>query len=679
MVAGSKDLPDIKSLIAKMQIYNATEDSFKEAVREAADAGVNPLRHGAVVEYLRKSGQQDLADYVEGIGESGFRGLLSHYGVIGEQEGGEAEVPAVPPTGEEIFAAMLDAFEQDVNLGDKRKLVKWMRDNQHEGVARWLEVLDRADFFRTLSKFFGNLGRVRERLPAEMSQSISEQVIRPEVPPSGKPPEERPEEEPEEMPPKPPDLNAIIMDAYLEGVDVSRRSQLVKELDKGGYEESAEFIDSLSLSDFYKMLAEFFSGLAKALEESDGRSAMRRLTEQADPRREWLWMSASERAEAMMAGGIPPDEADLFGGYDWHELPEYVQKAFRMGLAMVTERRKRAEIELPFRRGKMSKMFSKLEAPEELLPAEIEEAVRVAERLCGEFGLEEASKRAAKEMGEKKGMPESVVADLERFLRRAMQETLGQETAPAPVTSKVPGKEIKPTDEKPEKKVPETTKEEISPEAREFISRKIRILRREGYPQKQAVAIAYRMARDAGYKVPEPSEGYDADGSECPEDEPSKVSEEILGYIRRLALMPSRFMGESKVPPPKAVLIEASTSGGGGSGVAPSGVSGAPGVGILDVFSYGGYLEKTLPYLIASTVSRMDEEDRVKFVNTFRKFVETNDIVHLTRLAGNLADIVEWGDASQEGAELVKTFRFLSDFLNMMKASVDYTKKAISV
>ena len=34
----------------------------------------------------------------------------------------------------------------------------------------------------------------------------------------------------------------------------------------------------------------------------------------------------------------------------------------------------------------------------------------------------------------------------------------------------------------------------ISPEKQRWISRKIRILRREGYPQDQAVAIAYRMA-----------------------------------------------------------------------------------------------------------------------------------------------------------------------------------------
>lgn len=38
--------------------------------------------------------------------------------------------------------------------------------------------------------------------------------------------------------------------------------------------------------------------------------------------------------------------------------------------------------------------------------------------------------------------------------------------------------------------------------ARDFIAKKIKKLLKEGYPQKQAVAIAYQYARDAGYKVP---------------------------------------------------------------------------------------------------------------------------------------------------------------------------------
>ena len=39
-------------------------------------------------------------------------------------------------------------------------------------------------------------------------------------------------------------------------------------------------------------------------------------------------------------------------------------------------------------------------------------------------------------------------------------------------------------------------------EAQKFVSNKIRKLRDEGYPQRQAVAIALEIARDKGYKVP---------------------------------------------------------------------------------------------------------------------------------------------------------------------------------
>ena len=42
----------------------------------------------------------------------------------------------------------------------------------------------------------------------------------------------------------------------------------------------------------------------------------------------------------------------------------------------------------------------------------------------------------------------------------------------------------------------------MTKEAKKFISGKISILVREGYPQIQAIAIAHDMARIAGYKVP---------------------------------------------------------------------------------------------------------------------------------------------------------------------------------
>lgn len=41
-----------------------------------------------------------------------------------------------------------------------------------------------------------------------------------------------------------------------------------------------------------------------------------------------------------------------------------------------------------------------------------------------------------------------------------------------------------------------------------YISRKIPILMDEGYPQKQAIAIAYSMARERGYDVPKDNPGH---------------------------------------------------------------------------------------------------------------------------------------------------------------------------
>lgn len=56
--------------------------------------------------------------------------------------------------------------------------------------------------------------------------------------------------------------------------------------------------------------------------------------------------------------------------------------------------------------------------------------------------------------------------------------------------------------------VPEKPKKEaakMTDEAQEFISKKIKTLMDEGYSQDQAIAIAYNMAREKGYDVPESS------------------------------------------------------------------------------------------------------------------------------------------------------------------------------
>jgi len=56
-------------------------------------------------------------------------------------------------------------------------------------------------------------------------------------------------------------------------------------------------------------------------------------------------------------------------------------------------------------------------------------------------------------------------------------------------------------------------KNPMTKKAKEFISEKIRILMREGYPQKQAIAIAYSMAVKAGYKIPKVKKGNPMEGS----------------------------------------------------------------------------------------------------------------------------------------------------------------------
>lgn len=48
-----------------------------------------------------------------------------------------------------------------------------------------------------------------------------------------------------------------------------------------------------------------------------------------------------------------------------------------------------------------------------------------------------------------------------------------------------------------------------SPEAQEWISKKIPVLVNEGYPLRQAVAIAHAMARKRGYRVPRKGMGCD--------------------------------------------------------------------------------------------------------------------------------------------------------------------------
>ena len=760
--APSKDvqpqIPKVGSLMAKMKIYNMREADYRAFLRAAMDRGIDTKSRAAFVEYLHAYQLEDAADFTEGIGEAGYQAILNHYGVIKEdpQDPAAAAAPAALPTDAEIMASILDAFEQDVNVCDKKRLIKFLKDAKNEAVAAWLESQETHGFYTLLSQFFGNLGKFRARMPEMMSASTeglqedapavspdkalepapgSEPKKEPAAAAEPAPPADEPQDEPASAPG---DVNTVLMDMYLEGVDVTRRAVLVGELDKAGHEGEAEYLNSLSLSAFYNLLSEFFRGLAKAMGESkdvkeardveskykgrdikvvrtdkqpsgdrlknaiyidgvyqeagffsadaavayaeklidggdvktegskrNGERKMATTTERTDmdkvAARTWGSMNHHDRVQALIDGGVSQNAANRAAEKDYEELGSDMQSAFMDALASVAES-KQAKAK--------AGAFKKFESPQELLPGEVTEAFEIAERLVKEYGISEAAKTAASRMGKKLKMPEGVVANLEKFLGLVMSECMengGFSATAAPVSP-----EKKAEIEKAKKKPEHDDEKPEDPEEKK---------------RKEAEA-AKKVAEHCGGDHPEPHA--EPEPEKKPEDdEPEKKKEpeddggmgESRGDMLRMALGPSKLklMGATKLESlraPKAIFIESSTSGG---GIGAQGVNGAPGVGMLDVFSYGGYLERALPYLLQATLSRMEEQDKANFLDVYHRFIGTDDMGQLTELAGKLADVVEYGDATQEGTELVKNLRFMGDFLNMMRSSVDFTKKALSL
>lgn len=97
----------------------------------------------------------------------------------------------------------------------------------------------------------------------------------------------------------------------------------------------------------------------------------------------------------------------------------------------------------------------------------------------------------------------------------------------------------------------------LTKKAREYISRKIPVLIREGYPQDQAVAIAYSMARKRGYKVPRrnPRCNHNPCDPVCPVRNPRKTQKNPLLQTLGLAANPSvkiPFRDGQKVPVERA-------------------------------------------------------------------------------------------------------------------------------
>jgi hypothetical protein len=764
------------SLIDKMKVYNMEEADFQQLMQAAMDSGADLYNYEAVMDWFRQEGKEDAAAYLEEIGAEGYKSLMGKYAQAEDETAPEQEPETDPgqeittepgaenppggaattlvPTGPEVMSALLDAFEGDINITDRKKLIKWLSDNKLAEMAKWMGNMPRHEFYKTVSSFFESLGRARQDMPNILSASKKEEQgpdplagapnpiaspaePAPEAPTAEEPPSEEPETEPEEEPekeePKKPlavdKMNTILMDLYIGGVDITRRAQLVDELEKTGLENEKAHVDSMSLPEFYDILSGFFHKLSQSLESRE---------------------EVSETA-----------------------------------------------LEFPGGRGKgrsMRKMFRKgkkfMESPEELFPSEIEEAVDSA---CGLYEggetIEEAAKKAAQKIGTAKKMPEALVNKIEKYLGKVMREGFMQapeEPEKPVITGTEDGEEDvdeakaemchmcggdgaiekgkkfidcpeckgtglsfeKEADEAfatkdpdlpqwmrakespvpPEQKDP-SEKPRMSKAARWWIrtAKEIRDTMAKGmaaieaskkaknpptpdeiekmYAAQEAEmeklfdqlsneyakddvggtdldTVRRRMQTFAAWTGVDPEKKFKATAVDMPEEEDSKEGEEDvedkendgLAEAQRLALMPSHLfkMKESRKPP-IGILFEQTVSGGG------TGVMGAPGVGMLDVFSYGGYLEKALPYLLQATMSRFDDDDRKKFTNLYNKIAETNDISELVELAGKLADTVEYGDATQEGAELVKTFRFMSDFLNMAKGSVDYAKKAIAL
>lgn len=764
------------------------------------------------------------------------------------------------PSDMEIMEALLDAFEDDTNLGDSKKSYNWLKRNGYEKVGEWLDKLNKHDYYRAMSSFFENLAKFRQRQPgmlsgmqeAEEAPSADIRLDDPSVPPAE--PDEEPSE-PEEKPTEKPsfDINSAVMDMYLEGIDITRRSQLIDSLEKNGYDVEVETINGMALPDFYSFLSDFFKQLASALqggedaalppvepepvatpeepvavepaeeptpaaeEEAvpgeeipveepaaepnalevelkglgasgpltladiaslalkyytittveDRAKAEAEIAEKAkvlgvemdpqasaafsagmsymekktlSPGAKWDQMTPELRSISLQDGGIDQVAADEYSKYDWDDpsLSYAAKEAFEEALALADP----VEMEsanMPQIRRKAMRQQVRITAPEELLPGEISEAERMA-KACVEGGipLDEAVKRVTKKMSDKaKGYPTPIKMKLESYLTgllgglvedgvpAAPAVPVAAAGQPAPVATKPeePKKDDEDEDEEEDedgkKDAPkgkddkpvitgkkggedEAKKDEEEEEGEEEEGKKDGEEEEGKKDEGEEEEGKKDGEEEEGKKDDEEEEEDDEDDEEeegkkkdavaapaAPSAVPSlpvaapiatpmgedKADSKVMRELLRLSLSPSskQFGARTTAPRvmPKAIQLSEST--------ASAGVTGARDTGVLDVFSYGGYLERALPYLISASMSRMEDQDKEKFVNIYRKFTETNDIVEMTKLSGGMADVIEWADATQEGAELVKNLRFMSDFLNVLRGSVDFTKKAFPV
>lgn len=712
--------------------------------------------------------------------------------------------PAGPPESD-IMEALLDAFEDDINFGDPKRVGRWLSRNNYPKVAEWVDKLSRHAYYEAMAGFFKKLAGVRKQSPGllagiDEAEAIPDDIKLDPAPSADAPPAEEPVADDPEVPEKKPatfDINSAVMDMYLEGIDITRRSQLIDALGKNGHDTEVETVSSLSLAEFYTFLSDFFKKLAVSL-GSDGEAALdlppagseidtpaevpppeeteaegegdkfmleREMKldleaqaiaapeELANEMLDVISQNTGDKAAAkkdvnvilaQLARGKKITKEILSSAAYKSENPEELEAALVDILSKhdvsvddssdedASQREGRLDIPLPYsRKLRRDKMFKVVEAPEELLPGEISEAKRMAQACVdGGIPLAEAAQRVAKKLGTEKHMPEKLIKDLETYLG-SMKKAKNEDDEPvdepkdepaekkpaAPAAEKDEEGDEEEEGKKKDKEVkdepPVITGDQAAPQAAAPVAPAAPVV---SLPTAPAVPAAAPVEAPEEVPAEEPAEAPEKDGDEEDEEEvPAEKADEpkadkdddkepkkdeqddeddddedddeegdedegkknetndALGELLRLALAPSGkqwgsgTVTERRAPKFIAILKEETTG---------AGVGGARDTGVLDVFSYGGYLERALPYLIAASMSRFEEDDKAKFVNIYRKFTETNDITEMTKLAGALADVVEWGDATQEGAELVKNLRFMSDFMNVLRGSVDYSKKA---
>ena len=116
----SSDEPEMKSLLQAWQMYNSKEEDDEPEKKPAQDA---PPEKEKMVPPPKPSG----------------------------------------PSDQDVMEALLDAFEDGVNLGEKRGARRWLERKNYPKIADWVENMKQDAYYEAVGKFFGNMSKLRSR------------------------------------------------------------------------------------------------------------------------------------------------------------------------------------------------------------------------------------------------------------------------------------------------------------------------------------------------------------------------------------------------------------------------------------------------------------------------------------------------------------------------------------